>query len=123
MTFEYTDVFVALAATELETLVQFYSRLLALEPKAYLPDSYAEFQLSGGLRLSIFKPEEKNYQEFASAKSSTSLCLEVEDLENAIAHITEMGYPPPGEIAIASHGREIYAYDPLGTRIIFYQSY
>lgn len=101
MTLRYTDAFVVLATTDCKTLVQFYSCLLASQPKVYLPDTYAEFQLTG-LRLGIFKPEKSNYQEFAnSAKSSTSLCLEVEDLENAIAYLTEIGYPPPGEIAIA----------------------
>ncbi|NJO93776.1 MAG: hypothetical protein HC820_04390, partial [Hydrococcus sp. RM1_1_31] len=48
--------------------------------------------------------------------------LEVENLETAIAHLTEMGYSPPGEIAIASHGREIYVYDPAGNRIILHES-
>jgi hypothetical protein len=52
-----------------------------------------------------------------------SLCLEVSDLEDAIAHITALGFPPPGEILTASHGREIYAYDPDGNRLILHQSH
>jgi predicted enzyme related to lactoylglutathione lyase len=123
MPFKYTEAFVTLAASEFEMLVQFYTKFLALEAQVYLPNSYAEFQLMG-LRLGIFKPKESHEQEFANThKSSTSLCLKVENLENAIAYLTEIGYPPPGEIAIASHGREIYAYDPVGTRIILYQSH
>lgn len=51
-----------------------------------------------------------------------SLCLEVRNLESAIAHLTALGYPPPGEILTASHGREIYAYDPAGNRLILHQS-
>jgi hypothetical protein len=51
-----------------------------------------------------------------------SLCLEVTDLENAIAHVTALGYPPPGEIITGSHGREIYAYDPDRNRLIIHQS-
>jgi hypothetical protein len=60
--------------------------------------------------------------EFESAQSGMSLCLEVEDLENAIAHLTALGYPPPGQIIIATHGREIYAYDPAGNRLILHQA-
>ncbi|MEH2113797.1 VOC family protein [Nostoc sp.] len=55
-------------------------------------------------------------------KSKISLCLEVSNLEDAIAHLTSLGYPPPGEISIASHGREIYAYDPDGNRLILHQA-
>lgn len=122
MTFRYTDAFITLAATDIETLVHFYSQLLNQEPKRYIPNVYAEFQLSG-LRLAIFKPKQNNLQEFAnSAQSSISLCVEVENLENAIAHLTRMGYAPPGEILTASHGREIYAFDPAGNRLILHQS-
>ncbi|MBD0267928.1 MAG: VOC family protein, partial [Cyanobacteria bacterium Co-bin8] len=48
---------------------------------------------------------------------------EVVDLEGAIAHLTTLGYPPPGPVMIASHGREIYAYDPDGNRLILHQSH
>jgi hypothetical protein len=103
-------------------LVQFYAQLLEQEPKSYIPKVYAEFQLSG-LRLGIFNPKENHRAEFEhSAQSSMSLCLEVNDLEEAIAHLTRLGYPPPGEITTASHGREIYAYDPDRNRLILHQS-
>jgi predicted enzyme related to lactoylglutathione lyase len=122
MPFKYTEAFVAIAAMDFEMLVQFYCRLLERDPKPYIPNVYAEFQLTG-LRLGIFCPKESHQQEFVnSAKSGMSLCLEVEDLESAIAHLTEIGYPPPGAITIASHGREIYAYDPAGNRLILHQS-
>lgn len=122
MPFRYTDAFVTLAAADAETLVQFYSKLLEREPDPYIPNVYAEFQLSG-LRLGIFKPKPKHWQEFEnSARSGMSLCLEVENLEEAIAHLTSIGYPPPGDILTASHGREIYAYDPAGNRLIVHQS-
>ena len=52
----------------------------------------------------------------------TAVCLEVADLERAIACLSELGYSPPGEIITASHGREIYAYDPTGNRLILHQS-
>lgn len=122
MAFHYTDAFVTLADANIETLVQFYAQLLEQEPEPYIPNVYAEFRLSG-LRLGIFKPKQSNQQEFAnSARSGMSLCLEVEDLEAAIAHLSEMGCPPPEEITTASHGREIYAYDPAGNRLILHQS-
>jgi predicted enzyme related to lactoylglutathione lyase len=122
MTFQYTAAFATLAATDMDTLVGFYAQLLAQEPKLYIPDVYAEFQLSG-LRLGIFKPKESHRVEFEnSAQSGMSLCLEVDDLEKAIAHLTSIGYPPPGEITTASHGREIYAYDPANNRLILHQS-
>jgi predicted enzyme related to lactoylglutathione lyase len=122
MAFHYTTAFVTLAATDAETLVQFYAQLLEQEPKPYIPNVYAEFQLSG-LRLGIFKPKQSHRVEFEnSAQSGMSLCLEVDDLEEAIAHLTTLGYPPPGEITTASHGREIYAYDPAGNRLILHQS-
>ncbi|MBF2020505.1 MAG: VOC family protein [Hydrococcus sp. C42_A2020_068] len=122
MFFKYTEAFVAIAAIDFEALVQFYRRLLERDPKPYIPNGYAEFQLTG-LRLGIFCPKESHQQEFAnSVGSGMSLCLEVEDLESAIAHLTEIGYPPPGAITIASHGREIYTYDPAGNRLILHQS-
>lgn len=122
MAFVYTDAFVTLAAAETETLVQFYSQLLNQEPKPYLPNFYAEFKFCG-LRLGIFKPKPSHLQEFENLiPSGMSLCLEVNDLERAIAHLTEMGYPPSGDITLASHGQEIYAYDPAGNRLILHQS-
>ncbi len=121
MTFQCTDAFITLAAADAETLVQFYTQLLDREPNPYIPHVYAEFQLPG-LRLGIFKPKENHQSEFEnSARSGMSLCLEVADLEGAIARLTRLGYPPPGEIITASHGREIYAYDPTGNRLILHQ--
>lgn len=122
MTFQFHDALVTLAVDDTETLVKFYTKLLEQEPKPYLPTIYAEFQLSG-LRLGIFKPKDNHRAEFDNCvKTAISLCLEVDNLEEAIAHLASLGYPPPGEIMIASHGREIYAYDPAGNRLILHQS-
>jgi predicted enzyme related to lactoylglutathione lyase len=122
MAFQYTDAFVTLGAADAEALVQFYRQLLDREPNPYIRNVYAEFQVSG-LRLGIFQPKPNHLQEFEqSAPSGMSLCLEVDDLEVAIIHLSSMGYPPPGEITTASHGREIYAYDPAGNRLILHQS-
>lgn len=122
MVFQYTDAFVTIATIELECLVCFYTNFFEKKPTNIIPNVYAEFQLIG-LKLAIFQPKNTNESEFVnSLKTKISLCLEVSNLEDAIAHLTALGYPPPGEITIASHGREIYAYDPDGNRIILHQS-
>jgi hypothetical protein len=122
MVLQCTEALVTLAAIEPEKLVFFYSQLLGQEPKPYILNVYAEFQLPG-LRLGIFKPKHTNQSEFENlVKNGMSLCLEVRDLEVVIAHLTSLGYPPPGEILTASHGREIYAYDPALNRLILHQS-
>jgi catechol 2,3-dioxygenase-like lactoylglutathione lyase family enzyme len=122
MLLRYTDALVTIATINLDNLVNFYTNFLGQKPTTLIPNIYAEFQLPG-VRLGIFKPKKINEPEFAtSAKSKISLCLEVSSLENAIAHLTTLGYPPQGEISIASHGREIYAYDPDGNRLILHQA-
>lgn len=110
-----------LAALDFDQLVQFYQKLLNQKPNPYISSVYAEFQLKG-LNLGIFKPKASHQQEFANSfGSGMSLCLEVENIEDAIAHLTIMGYPPTGDLTLASHGKEIYAYDPDGNRLILHQ--
>ena len=121
MIFQCTAALVTLASVDLEKLVLFYTQVLGKEPKPYIMYIYAEFQLPG-LRLGIFRPQKTNRSEFQKAKSGMSLCLEVNDLKGAIAHLSALGYPPPGEILTASHGIEIYVYDPDGNRLILHQS-
>ncbi|ERT07987.1 glyoxalase-like domain protein [Lyngbya aestuarii BL J] len=116
------EAFVTLAATDLQILVEFYRQLLGIQPHSYIPEVYAEFQLPG-LKLGIFQPKSTQVEEFADpTQAGMSLCLEVANLEDAIAELSRLGYRPPGEILTASHGREIYAYDPLGNRLILHQS-
>lgn len=111
-----------LATNQFERLVRFYATWLEQTPDPYWSDRYAEFQLPG-LRLGIFCPKADHRAEFAqSTQGSMSLCLEVADLEGAIAHLTAIGYPPTGTIQVASHGSEIYVYDPDGNRLILHQS-
>ena len=122
MDFRCTNALVTLATENLDELVLFYTKLLQQEPQSYLPSIYAEFQISG-LRLGIFQPKLQKQAEFGNSRnSSMSLCLEVVDLTSAIAHLTNIGYPTTGEIVTASHGKEIYAYDPDGNRLILHQS-
>ncbi|MFB2769158.1 VOC family protein [Pelatocladus sp. BLCC-F211] len=122
MLFQCTDALVTLASFEFERLVSFYTNFFNQKPEAIISNVYAEFQLPS-LKLGIFKPKQTHYLEFErSTKSKISLCLEVSNLEDAITHLSVLGYPPPGEIITASHGREIYAYDPDGNRLILHQS-
>jgi hypothetical protein len=115
------EAFVTLADPKMEILVEFYAQLLGIQPLNHIPHRYAEFQLPS-LKLGIFQPKPSDISEFCSqGKTGMSLCLEVQNLEQAIAHLQVLGYPPPGEIITASHGREIYAYDPMGNRLILYQ--
>ncbi len=122
MVFQCTDALVTIATLNLEKLVFFYTHLLGKEPSDLIPNVYAEFQLPS-IKLGIFQPKKNQFSEFeTSTKSQMSLCLEVNDLESAIAHLTTLGYPPPGEIISNAHGREIYAYDPDNNRIILHHS-
>lgn len=121
MNFQCTSAFVTLAAVDFNKLVLFYSQLLTIQPQLYIPNRYAEFLLPS-LRLGIFQPKQTHQVEFRHGKSAISVCLEVADIGHAIAHLTNLGYPPPGEILTASHGKEIYAYDPEENRLILHQS-
>ena len=121
MKFKYSEVFVTIATENIDWLVDFYSQILQQQPSHYRHGIYAEFNLEK-LRLSIFKPKSQRQTEFVNSGSSMSLCIEVEDLDRAIATLIDLGCPPPGEIIEASHGKEIYAYDPANNRLILHQS-
>ena len=117
-----TSAFVTIASVNFDPIVDFYTNFLGSAPQPYLPNVYAEFTLAG-LRLGIFCPKPSNRSEFGHpSQSGMSLCLEVENLEHSIDLLAQLGYPPPGQIMIASHGCEIYAYDPDGNRLILHQS-
>ncbi|NJR40268.1 MAG: VOC family protein [Leptolyngbyaceae cyanobacterium CSU_1_4] len=115
------DIFVTLVDPDGETLIRFYRLLFGQEPSVHVPQVYAEFRLPG-LRLGLFKPQANHATEFSGRAGGMSLCIEVADLEDAIAQFIALGCPPPGEIRVASHGREIYAYDPQGNRLILHQN-
>jgi len=112
---------VAIATLELDRLVAFYTKLFQHEPMVHIPGVYGEFDIAG-LRLSLFRPRVSQQAEFSNSAGGTiSICLEVEELEVAIAELTALGCAS-GEILTASHGREAYAYDPAGNRLILHQS-
>lgn len=115
-----SELWVTLATENLGALQEFYSRLLQTQAEREIPGVYAEFVV-GGLRLGLFQPRDR--QEFrSSTPGAMSLCLEVEDIHQAIALLSKIGSPPPGSIQTASHGQEIYAYDPDGNRLIVHQN-
>jgi predicted enzyme related to lactoylglutathione lyase len=117
-----TSALVTIASSNFDAVVDFYTKFLEISPQQYRADVYAEFGLPG-LRLGIFCPKASNRPEFGqSRQSGMSICLEVKNLESAIDRLARLGYPPPGDITIASHGREIYAYDPDGNRLILHQT-
>jgi predicted enzyme related to lactoylglutathione lyase len=127
MAFHLSTAFVTIASnsadSDFDHLVAFYKGLSSQEPNPFLPQVYAEFNLPS-LRLGIFRPKDSNSSEFNhSANSSISICLEVDSLEKVIEHLEKLGYPSQREIMTASHGREIYAYDPAGNRLIFHQGH
>ena len=121
MNLNYLDIFVTISTDKIELMVDFYSQLLHQQPIVCRLPVYAEFQLEK-LRLALFHAKPERQAEFRNHSSSMSLCLEVKDLVQAIARISDLGYPPPGVIMEASHGREIYAYDPGGNRLILHES-
>ncbi len=64
------------------------------EPKSYI-QMYMPSFLYTVCDLLFFKPKETNQSEFEAINSGMSLCLEVNNLEEAIAHLNSLGYPPP----------------------------
>jgi predicted enzyme related to lactoylglutathione lyase len=117
-----SDAFVTIASVNFDRVVEFYTQFLGSAPQPCIPNVYAEFSIAG-LRLGIFCPKSTNQDEFQQPRQSgLSLCLEVDNLEDSIDTLAQLGYPPQGKITTASHGREIYAYDPDGNRLILHQS-
>ncbi|AFY91431.1 VOC family protein [Chamaesiphon minutus] len=117
-----TSALVTIASINFDRIVDFYTQFLEIAPDRSIPNVYAEFSIAG-LKLGIFCPHPKHREEFGHPnQSGMSMCLEVESLEDSIAKLAKLGYAPPGQITTASHGREIYAYDPDGNRLILHQS-
>ena len=110
-----------IAAEEFEAITQFYTQAFERSPDIYHSDRYAEFQCPQ-LCLGIFKPKPDQVPQFAPSPSSPlSFCIAVENLETAIEKFLRIGATIPGPAIAASHGREIYVFDPLQNRIILYE--
>lgn len=130
MALQVTISFVTLASLKFNVLVEFYIHLFGFSPTPYLPNRYAEFQLPG-LKLGIFQPQLDQSTEWIAASSGgMSLCLEVENLDQAMTAV-EAAYaalsiepgarPILGPVMTPSHGREVYAYDTDGNRLILHE--
>ena len=121
MTLDYSTVWVTIAAQDFERSQDFYEQLCGKAPDRTLgpvdQPIYAEFQLKG-LRLGIYRPQATNP---APTSSPLSICFQVKSLEESIAHLASIGFPVAGEILTPRHGREVYAADPDGNRLILYQ--
>ncbi len=112
---------VTLATENLAILRSFYASVLDATPDREIPGVYVEFRVKG-LRLGLFPPRLRDRGEFsATQKGTMSLCLQVEDIHEAINQVTRLGYPPGGEIQVSTYGLEIYVYDPDGNRLILHQ--
>ncbi|BAU13637.1 hypothetical protein LEP3755_41770 [Leptolyngbya sp. NIES-3755] len=109
-----------IAAVEFDRSTNFYRHLFQQEPKIFTPAQYAEFE-TAGIRLGIYRPTVEESPEKAPITlfPAVSLCVQVEDLDKAIAHLEPEAHV--GEVRSVSHGREAYAYDPDGNRIILYE--
>ena len=123
MALEYSIAWVTIAAQNFEKTHNFYAQLLGKEPDRMMgpvdAPIYAEFHLKG-LHIGVYRPKTEI---FTSEPSRLSICLQVEDLENSIAHLSEIDHPVSGDILTSRHGREVYVLDPDGNRLILYQPY
>lgn len=119
MAIEFTAAYAAIGSEDFARAVAFYAALLGREPDERLRDSYAAFLLPS-VRHAIFRPRAGGADDFrnpAVRRAGLNLVLEVDDLERAAAEIERLGgsSSPPFD---APHGRESYAYDPDGNRLI-----
>lgn len=119
----FKQAFLTIGAINFAEVVDFYENLLQQKPRLYAPERYAEFQLPG-MVLGIFRPQPGHAEQFSQSRySGFSLCLEAENLEMAIARMVELNPSFDGDgVVIASHGREIYGFDPAGNRLIFHSA-
>lgn len=117
----YTEVFAAIGANDYPATVAFYGALFGREPDERIRDIYVAFRLPG-LHLGIFAPRASNRPDFANPadlRGGLSLVMRVPDVDQARAAVSALNAThPPGPIQPTNHGREFYAYDPEGNRII-----
>lgn len=121
MPLQYIEAFAAIGANDYAATVDFYRKVLDREPDERIRDIYVAFHLPG-LRLGIFEPRTSNRPEFVNppdGRSSLNLVLRVPNVDQARAVLAILNPArPPEEIRQTNHGRECYAYDPEGNRLI-----
>lgn len=113
---------VTIAAVDFDRSLRFYCHLFQQDPQSFAAAKYAEFE-AFGIRLGIYRPtaEESPEKSPITLFPAVSLCVQIENLETAIAALDQVD-TDVGEIRSVSHGREAYAYDPDGNRIILYEA-
>lgn len=102
-------------------MVEFYAELLQQSPDPYRPAVYGGFRLPG-LELGIFQPSKNQQAEFRPPSYSLSICLELLNLDEAFAELSQSDNVQISALITASHGREFYITDPDGNRIILHQA-
>lgn len=120
MAIDFAEAWVAIGAEEFAATVDFYSALFGREPDVRVRDIYVEFRLPQ-LRLGIFRPRQGHEAEFRNPPGKScglNMVLRVKDLDLALSQWAHLGVPPPDKITPISGGREAYAYDPCGNRIL-----
>lgn len=107
---------VSVGTRDVPRLQAFYSALLGLSPVVFLGDRYVEFR-PPGLRLGLYFTSQDDWQPHWG---STSICLQVEDLEELLA-IPILQGASISPLRTASHGREVDCRDPDGNRIVLHE--
>ncbi len=119
MAIESTGALAAIGAEDFARAVAFYAGLLGREPDERIRDAYAAFHLPG-LRLAIFRPRAGGADDFRNPpgrRAGLNLVLEVADVPRAAVEVERLGGSSTAPFE-TPHGREAYAYDPDGNRLI-----
>ncbi|WP_338461102.1 VOC family protein [Synechococcus elongatus IITB7] len=109
-----------LAVQNLVVMQAFYTALLGSDPQVVWADRYAGFQIHGQ-RLGLFRPRREECDRWRSAQGAWSLCLYVPDLEAACQTVLAAGGQIESAAIAETYGRECYARDPEGNRLLLCQ--
>jgi catechol 2,3-dioxygenase-like lactoylglutathione lyase family enzyme len=119
MDFVITRSLITIATIDWAATLTFYQDLLQRPPQVLQSDRYAEFRLPD-CTIALYSPRATE-SPVPQPDPSLSLCLHVQSLTGAIAHLVALNHTIPDGIQRSSHGQEIYLYDPNGNRIILYE--
>jgi predicted enzyme related to lactoylglutathione lyase len=123
MTMEFDEASAAIGSEDFGRALAFYSAILGREPDERLGDGYAAFRLPG-LHLQVFRPKRGGGADFANPpgrRAGLNLVFRVASLDRALAEVERAGGAATAAFS-TSHGREAYAYDPDGNRLILVES-
>lgn len=111
---------ITLAVQNLAVMQTFYSALLGVMPHLAVSDRYVGFAVNGQ-RLGLFRPRQSEQQDWRSTPGAWSLCLYVPDLQAACQTVLSAGGHIATKAIAEDYGRECYAQDPEGNRLILCQ--